>query len=429
MTRPRPPADLAAPPPARRGPGASPPAPPRRSPAGARGMEPGGGRGPGGPGGAGGRGALERRVRELGAARAQLIESLAAREAARAEAARERDEARRDCEALAEQNALLVQVVGELKGLLAESRGQARRYRSERGSLRRQLEEAAAAAAVAAPGAAAGTAQGPQGFRIPRWSSESRGAAGAAGPAGPARRASGASASPPPGGRWSMDATQTPPAPGAPGDGAVPPAARTGGGGRTAGGSGGGGGLQGAGARARRFPTDSNEEAAAGGRARGGAARRGSGRGGAGRGGGGCTHPRPWAGRERGEERHCARGGGEGQGGSGSAARARLPSLRRILGRGRPATTRGGWMLPRARGEPEAAATAAATGAGGPRASRLPTPCPLAAPEDAPRVLGHQPHARTGGAPRPRRRRRAWKVGFSAPGGGALSAGSRAAIA
>merc|ERR1719235_760763 len=135
-------------------------------------MEPGG---PGGGGGAGGRGALERRVRELGAARAQLIESLAAREAARAEAARERDEARRDCEALAEQNALLVQVVGELKGLLAESRGQARRYRSERGSLRRQLEEVAAAAAVAAPGAPrdfrslGGRAShgAPQGWRAP----------------------------------------------------------------------------------------------------------------------------------------------------------------------------------------------------------------------------------------------------------------------
>ena len=36
-------------------------------------MEPGG---PGGGGGAGGRGALERRVRELGAARAQLIDAL-----------------------------------------------------------------------------------------------------------------------------------------------------------------------------------------------------------------------------------------------------------------------------------------------------------------------------------------------------------------
>ena len=202
-----------------------------------RGMEPEEGRGAGGPGSPGGRAALERRVRELGAARAQLITRLAAREAARAEAARERDEAQQDCDALAEQNARLVQVVGELKGLLAESRGQARRYRSERGCLQRQLDKAATAS-PAAPGATAGTAQGPRGFRIPRWSSESLGTPGVAGPTCQERRVCGASASTSSGGRRSMDATQTPPALGAPGDG-VAPAARNGRW-RTVGGSGGG---------------------------------------------------------------------------------------------------------------------------------------------------------------------------------------------
>jgi len=207
-------------------------------------MEPEEGRGGGGGGAPGGRAAREGRERELRDARSEVVRaqlSLAAVETAREKAARERDEAQRDRDALAEQNARLVQVVGELKGLLAESRGQARRYRSERGHLQRQLE--AATASAAAPGAAAGTAQGPQGFRIPRWSSGSDfgslGGRVSAGPTSRERRVSGASASPASGGRESMDVTQTPPALGAPGEG-VAPAARCNGCWRRVGGSGGG---------------------------------------------------------------------------------------------------------------------------------------------------------------------------------------------
>ena len=160
--------------------------------------------------------ALERHVRELGAARAASIERGRAAEGARAEAAHELEKAVRDRDSLLEQNARLVQVVGELKGLLAEYKGHARRYKSECSSLKRQLEE------VGGPPEPRAESTPP--FRIPLW---------------------GSPAAARPSGRWSLDATQTPPSwgppPGADGGGRGAGCAGEGSGGGSGRGSGGDG--------------------------------------------------------------------------------------------------------------------------------------------------------------------------------------------
>ena len=338
--------------------------------------------------------ALERHVRELGAARAVSIEQGRLAEGARAEAAHELEKAVRDRDSLLEQNARLVQVVGELKGLLAEYKSHARRYKTECGSLKRQLED------VGGPPEPRAESTPP--FQIPLWGSPA--ADSDVTPCGRGRRSSGtASAAARPSCRWSLDATQTPPS------WRPPPGADGGGRGADCAGEGSGGGSgrgRGDGFKEREpepedfLQTQMKKRRLEAGRGQTPVAGRGrpDAREGA--------DEIPVRGRDlegavahvevvRGEDARAALPGHDCPACAefwSAVGRPPPPGSGECPGADGVVCPHGGGVTPAARCCP--------TQPGGPGAGSVPAPRPVAAPEDPPRFLGHQPHTVTGVATR-----------------------------